>query len=486
MQVGHSASKFQRDFVGAGRRLFLAANLFAVIQTSSKMFSPIYSRLPLFVALSFFFALTAALIAIVPLGASPDEAAHWQYVEHIAQTGRLPVFQGAAPPAPGYEFHQPPLYYLLCAPLWKILGAGVQNYACRAVSMLCGLGTIALIWSAARLLFPQKPRVAPLAALFAALFPLHQAVSAGSNNDGLAGLLAAAIFFLIARMNLHGAARRDAWQFGLVAGLAILTKNTLLVLVFTGFIALVFATKKPNASVSLFPALGTALAIALLIGGPWLARNQILYGDPLALGAFSKAASAIGPGYAEFSPLLNFLTYTRAVLWMIFLTAWGFFGGPNSAVAATDPLSLGRIAGPRVPQLWLAPLMLACLSAPLLALLGLRRGADENKDERDPSRVTPWWLMGVLLIVLAWMQFTYAHFAGAQARYLHGALLPLSIFLAFGWQRLFQRAGHLVADTAPEWESTFEGRALHIASLAFGATLLILTLLNLFVWKTLV
>lgn len=426
------------------------------------------SKLPLFAALTLYFALTAALIARVPLGASPDEAAHWQYVEHIAQTARLPIFRGTPPPNPGYEFHQPPLYYLLCAPLWRLLGAGAQNYACRVVSMLCGLGTIALIWSAAQLLFPKTPRVAALAVLFAALLPLHQATGAGSNNDGLAGLLAAALFLLIARLSLNGVSRRAAWQFGIVAGLAILTKNTLLVLVFLGFVALIVAAKKPNATISLWPALGIATAVTLLIGGPWLARNQILYGDIFALGTFSRAAQASKqPGYVQFSPLLGFATYTRALLWMIFLTTWGFFGGPNSAVAITDPLSLGRIPGPRIPQLWLAPLVIMCVAAPLLAILGLRREKNEDESPVAPGVVTL-WIVGVVLIVLAWAQFAFAHFAGAQARYLHPALLPFCIFLALGWSRLFR------------------GKILPIASAILGATLLILTLLNLMLWKTLV
>lgn len=431
------------------------------------MISPVSKR-PLWIAFALYFALTAALIARVPLGASPDEAAHWQYVEHLAQLGTFPVFRGAAPPAPGYEFHQPPLYYLLCAPLWKLGGAGVQNYACRVVSMGCGLGALFFIWSATQLLFPRQPRVAGLAVGFGALFPLHQAVGAGSNNDGLAGLLAAALFFLMARLTQNGVTRRDVWQFGLAAGLAILTKNTLLVLIFSGFVALIFATKKPDSSVSTGFALGMSLGIALLIGGPWLARNQLLYGDPLALGAFSKAANAIGPGYAEFSPLLGVFTYARAVVWMIFLTAWGFFGGPNSAVAITDPLSLGKIPGPRVPQLWLAPLMIVCLGVPLLALLGLRRGEDAENSQRRASAVKPWWVFGVSLVVLAWAQFAFAHFAGAQARYLHTALLPLCVLLALGWGRLF------------------DGFALKIATVLVAVTLLILTLLNVLVWKTLV
>lgn len=436
---------------------------------------------PLTISLFVFFALTAALIARVPLGQSPDEAAHWQYVEHIAQIGNLPTFRGAAPPAPGYEFHQPPLYYLLCAPAWKIGGAGVQNYACRAVSLVCGLLTIALIWRAARLLFPDNWRVAGLAAGFSALFPLHQAVSAGSNNDSLAGLVSAALFYGMARPWIRGATKRDAWQIGLVAGCAILTKNTLLVVTATALISLFLAMRRPDSRVRPLTGMGIALGLMFLLGGPWLARNQVLYGDPLALRAFSAAANAIGPGFAEFSVVLDFFSYARALVWMIFLTAWGFFGGPNSAIAATEPLGLSQIPGPRVPQLYLAPLMLICLATPLLALLGLRR-LTTNDSQFQESQIddlangaaawrgaVKFWWVGMILIFLAWAQFAYAHFAGGQARYFHAALLPFCVLGAAGWSALWG-----------------EGRALVIASFLVAATLLLLTLLNVFGWKTLV
>ncbi len=436
---------------------------------------------PLILSLFAFFALTAALVASVPLGKSPDEAAHWQYVEHITQVGRLPVFKGAAPPAPGYEFHQPPLYYLLSAPAWKVGGAGVQNYACRAVSLLCGLLTIGVIWSAARLVFPRNFRVAAVAAGFAALFPMHQAVSAGSNNDSLAGLLAAMLFFLMAQIALSGAARRAVWQLGVVAGLSILTKNTLLVLVFVGFIALLSSTKKPNTKIELLPALGISLGITFALSGAWLWRNQSLYGDPLALGAFSAAATAGTPGFPEFSAVLGFFAYARGLGWMIFLTAWGFFGGPSGAVAASGPLSA---SGPRVTQLELAPLMLLCLLVPLGAVLGWRRIKNQEaqqevhfetadfvaSDAAISNRKTLFkvWRWGVALIIVAWAQFAYAHFSGGQARYLHGALLPFCVLGAAGWVGLWG-----------------QGRALKIASFLVGAALVLLTLLNVFNWKAL-
>lgn len=424
-----------------------------------------FPRWPLWASLLLYFALAAGLIAVVPPGATPDEAAHWQYVEHLAQLGTLPVFRGAAPPAPGYEFHQPPLYYLLCAPGWKVLGAGAQNYACRAVSLACGLLTIALIWGAARLVWPHERRIAASAAFLAALWPLHLGVGASSNNDALAGLVSAALFFVAARALKRGASWPDIWQTGALGGAAILSKTTCLPVAFVAFCALAVATRRAS-SVRVLPALGTALALALLVGGAWLARNQNLYGDPLALGAFGRAADAIGPGYPDFAPLgMSFAAYARGLLWILTLTAWGFFGGPNAAVAATGPLNA---AGPHAPGWMLLPLLI-CGLAPVAAALGWRNAARHNEDKAETRAIAALWALGALLVIAAWAQFAFEHFAGAQARYLHGALLPFCVLGAAGWRAFWG-----------------EGRAWWIASLSLGATLLALTLLNVLVWKTLV
>ncbi len=412
-----------------------------------------------------YFLLTAALIAAVPLGAAPDEAAHWQYVEHIAQTQTLPVFRAASANEPGYEFHQPPLYYLICAPLWKLLGAGVQNYACRVVSLLCGLGTIALIWSAARLVFPSNWRIAGAAAGIAALLPLHQGVGASSGNDALAGMICASLFFLIARCIVNGAAWRDVWQIGVVAGLGILTKNTALSVAIVALGALFWAARRENSRVSSSTALATAFGIALLVGGPILLRNHNLYGDPLGQSVFKAAFRQSSPGPQEMAEKygIDAVSYIRGFFWVAFFTTWGFFGGPNTAIEIAQPLSA---SGPRVPQLALSPLMALCALFPLACALGWRRIETLNDAQKTTLRV---WCIGILFVLLAWAQFAAQYFAGAQARYGHAALLPFCVLGAAGWVAL--------------WKG---GRALALASLVVGASLILLTLLNVFGWKTLV
>ena len=423
-------------------------------------------RHPLFLSLLAFLALGLALIVRVPLDKSPDEAAHWQYIEYIVANHALPVFRGQVPPAPGYEFHQPPLYYLLSAPGWAIAPAGIENYLARLVSLLCGAATLLFIWKSARLLFADDRAIAVLATALAALWPLHLGVSAGSNNDALAGLWSAALFWCGARALMRGATLRDAALIGLFVGLGALTKNTVLVV---GFVALAALLVAPPAEKSSSRAinLSVSLAVTFAVAGAWWARNTSIYGDPLALAAFSGAAGEASPGLALFAQagILSPFHYIRDMLWQIFLTSWGFFGGPSSAATATGSFNPRGIG---VRELWLLPLMLAFLLAPLASILGVRRTAQSLEIAPGQKRVLWFFGVGFALVALAWLQFALAHTAGGQARYFHAALLPMCILLAFGWRGLWP-------------EST-----LKTASWTMAALLLTMTLLNLLVWRTLV
>ena len=434
------------------------------------------SRAPLFGALLLYFVLTLALIARVPWGAAPDEAAHAQYIEAIAATRKLPVFAGQAPPNPGYEFHQPPLFYLIAAPLWAATPAGVQNYAGRALSLVFGLLTICVVWHAANLLFGRGSRASSLCTFGAALSPLHQGIGAGVNNDGLAGLWSACLFYLVARAWLGEPTKRLIVLTGLVAGLGALTKLTAFPLGLWAFVAVGAALGKRGARP--IPLLLPGLGIALLLAAPMLIRNQLLYGDPFAYGLFSRAATEGTPGFAFYAQNYGFtlFTYVRGMIWQLLMTAWGFFGGPNTASTLTGSFNA---RGPQMPDpLFLLPLLVV-VAVPLLAIWNARNGVEEGAfvanaptrndiiQARDNPRLTVslWWAVGVSLLVLLWMNFAFGHISGGQARYLHGALLPLTLLVGGGLART--RSGIL-------------------AACVLGLVMLGMTLANIFVWKTLV
>jgi hypothetical protein len=427
-------------------------------------------RLPLALCLFVYLVLTAALIFRVRLGDAPDETAHWQYVNYIAKYHALPVFQGQPPPQEGYEYHQPPLYYLICAPFWAALTGheAAQQLACRLVNLAFGLATLTLIWATARLLFPSRPGVALLATGYAALWPLHQAVGAASGNDALAGFLCAALFYLIARGIASDWGTRDVALTGLCMAAGLYTKNTCLVVAVAALGAVLLSSAQKRTLSRGVLSLVTVFAIAFMLALPLMFRNQVNYGDPFGIAAFQKAATLGTPGYPQFSVIITLPDYARGILLITLVNAWGIFGGPDRASRVIAPLSS---TGAHLPTWTLVPLLII-LAASALTGLGLYRSWNRTPETgREPwtTSVWRWWALGVGLIIVAWLQFSYNHLSGAQARYLHPALLPVCIIAAAGWAEFWGK-----------------GRNGVLASVVLGLVLLALSLGNILGWRTLV
>lgn len=421
--------------------------------------------------------LTALLIATVPINSAPDEGAHLEYVQYLAQEKAFPVFVPKGANFPGYEYHQPPLYYLLAVPSY-LLSPEVAPYGARVLSLLCGALALVFLWHSVRLLFPEDKLLAPFATGFAAVWPMHIAVGASAGNDALAGAMCAGMFWALARLarRVQGAeySWRDAALIGVFFGLGMLTKSTSLVVGVAAIGAtfhLLRGSRRPPAALG---AAAVAIAVALLISGWWLVRNTILYGDPLAAQIFDEAFKNSSPRPAAVIEAtgVSMLEYLRAILLILFATCWGFFGGPNTAVQMLNPFGT---RGPRFEAFSALPLMIFPLIATALALWGF--GKWKLRAWRmgiatyfaAPERVALWWWgVGFGLVILALARFNFIQYQ-AQARYLHPALLPMSLIFALGWRELLG-----------------EKLALRIFAFLFGLVLVLLTLWNAFGWKTLV
>ncbi|MBV9866750.1 MAG: hypothetical protein JO316_15455 [Abitibacteriaceae bacterium] len=429
-------------------------------------------RWALSVLLAVYIILTSLLILNVPINGAPDEAAHIQYVQHLATRGALPVFVPLGANYPGYEFHQPPLYYLLCLPLWKATGAGVQYYMCRLVSLLCGALTLVLLWRAVVALFPNDPRLPILTTGFAALWPLHQGVGASAANGALSCLFCSAVFYTIARASQRQWKMTDSLLAGAFVGCGILTATASLVMLFVAAGAawyFVSCDNEQGANDSPVYATAAVVGVALLISGWWLMRNQRLYGDALALGIFNQAFSKSNPGPAQFLTVFSLTTYLRAFLTILFCTAWGIFGGPETADKMMNPF---RQHGPRPEALPGLIFGLACMVATVLVVWGLIRFAKFWQTQPAAARAAlRWWSIGFILVLLSFVQFNL-HYYQAQARYLHPALLPIALAFGLGWREVFGDP----SNTKLCW----------LASSVFGVVLLVLSLWNALGWRTLV
>jgi hypothetical protein len=218
-------------------------------------------------------------------------------------------------------------------------------------------------------------------------------------------------------------------------------------------------------------ATSVALGVAVLLCGGWLARNAVLYGDPLAVRIFDAAfaSSASRRDFLQAATGAYGWEYFRAWLMICFATCWGCFGGPNTAIAMLNPFGS---RGPRFEAFSVLPVMFFPAAATLAALFGFAKWKwREWKSPALPilSKIALlWWGVALLLAVAVLFRFNLTYFQ-AQARYLHPALLPMALVFALGWREVFG-----------------EGRMLRVFAIGFGAILVLLTLWNAFGWKTLV
>ena len=248
----------------------------------------------------------------------------------------------------------------------------------------------------------------------------------------------------------------------------MLSKSTALVIAMAGIGASWHLARRNRSN----PAAPFIVAgVMFCICGLWLVRNTILYGDPLGARIFDEAFAS-SPSRKEFVQAATGATgfaYLRAWLTIAFATCWGFFGGPNTAIAMLNPFGS---RGPRFEAFSVLPLMIFPFATTIVAIFGtVKWKLREWKNPvlpMLPKIALIWWSLAFFGVVLVLWRFNLTYFQ-AQARYLHPAFLPMCLIFALGWRTIFGA-----------------GRALKIFSFGFGGVLLLITLWNVFGWKTLV
>ena len=180
-----------------------------------------------------------------PIFEASDEVSHYAVVQHLADTGALPVQQPGVKTPWDQEGSQPPLYYLLMSPLARLIdtrdaaarmyrnphaapgdpsldanrnliihspaedfpwrNTALAVHLIRFLSILMGAGTIVLSYLIARRIFPDRPSIPIGTALLIAFNPMFIFISASVNNDNLTILLTSLALYLGVRV---GTSRR--------------------------------------------------------------------------------------------------------------------------------------------------------------------------------------------------------------------------------------------------------------------------------------
>jgi 4-amino-4-deoxy-L-arabinose transferase-like glycosyltransferase len=289
------------------------------------------------------FLLVGAMYAVeIPPWQSPDEPAHYNYVSQVAK-GRLPVIEASdydeayrsrivSERFPAdlsiepltYEDWQPPLYYLLLAPVFRLSSGSLL--ALRFASLLIGLAVVVVTYCAAAELWPRQEWLPLTAAAFVAFLPQHVAGLATLNNDGLAELVVATILWLL----LRGARRPEtaAGQWALIGGLlgvGFLIKATVYLLLPVVAFALwhQYHSHRPALRRAAFKVALPALLLGLL----WWARNLAVYGGLDILGKGAHDRFVVGQlRTADWVGQLGTGPALRQFVVTTFQSFWGQFG----------------------------------------------------------------------------------------------------------------------------------------------------------------
>jgi 4-amino-4-deoxy-L-arabinose transferase-like glycosyltransferase len=410
--------------------------------------------------------LAGGYAAATPPWNNPDEPAHYNYVDHVARTGTLPILQ------PGdwdydllerlkhnrftsnervdslrYEGWQPPLYYLLAAQVYRAAPADSQLariQSLRAFDIALGAAILLVAYLVAREVFrpasPGPPRphslTPPLSEALALAVPIAMvgvpmftAMSAAITNDALANVLAALLTLALVRLVDRPATTRSALLLGVLLGLALLTKLSLVVFVPLGLAAMATgAWRRRQAARHLAHLALLALAVMFVVLAPWLIRQGLIYGwdDLLA----SKRHEVVVVGQPRFSGLS--WEYVRHWTTTFFHSFWAQFGWMG--IPATDWLY----------RTWGAVTLAAC--AGLFVRTARAMGGRAKPRSVDPR---PALLAALCIGMLVAILYYNLAFEQAQGRYLFPALPAICTLLVAGWSALlhirFSIAGPLLA-----------------------------------------
>ena len=372
------------------------------------------ANLPLWIIVAAYFLLGSLYLRATPHGRTPDEREHVRTIEQIARDGCCPVLE-VRDTWTDYEDHQPPLYYLLLAPLYRATDGDLD--ALRAATLLIGSGALFGAWSAMRALFPQQVWIAIGVTGFVAFLPQRLGMVVGVNNDALAESLAAALLALCLWW-LRPNSRVQPFWIGALAGVCLVTKLTLYPLLAAVALTLFWRSRRAERPWRALLRDGLAIAApALLIGGAFWLRNIVVYGFPDFLAQQrhdSLALSLSGQPTAE--------------QW---IAQRGVNGWLEDLIGTTFQSFWGQFGEMAVPMQSSTYHILHILTA--LAAIGALYTAISRARRLERSQWQALSVLAVALIGVAGAFFYYnLKFVQFQGRYLYPALLPIALFYVSG------------------------------------------------------
>lgn len=442
----------------------------------------------LVLVLILYLAVSSLFAVQTPAWQAPDEPAHYNYIAHIVNEAELPVLHWGdydqryldylkrkgfpsdrSIERVRYESYQPPLYYLSAAPVYWLSSGNLT--ALRLYNVLLGGMSILLTYLCLHTVFPHKHMITVGATAFAALLPMHVAVAAAVNNDGLAELLVLAALLTLLRWSrgvlfaspaqpyarlLAGTNWRSLCGLSILLGLGLLTKAYayfLLPLVTCAVLYVLWRqphvrwlqstdsteneasqTPHPEPRIAIrgwqrfrFAAVHTLWVVvpALCLGLPLWLRNMRHYGfwDPLGLNFHDRVV--IGQmTTAEWIAHHGSMSLIERGVDFTFKSFWGVFGW------------LGIFMDGRIYTALL--IFTGVLALGLLwGLVRLVSGPPDIEANSFQRWTGVFFVLMIGLVTFAYLWYNMK-FVQHQGRYFFWGLLPISTFVAIAWREVMR------------------------------------------------
>jgi hypothetical protein len=309
------------------------------------------------------------------LGVGRDYPDHVEYLKYVAEHRRLPEIAQAS------QNFQAPLFYLLAAALYQLLGAlGLEDPTAlrvlRVISLLSAVATLEVCYRLLRRVFPFAPAVQRVGLLMAASMPLLWFESPTVGNEPLAALLGAATALAALDLFQSRGRERSVRRFAAVGalwGLAALAKVSALVL--AAPLALGFAWWAWSARMPLRDTLLRALAVCgsfLAICGWFFVGNQLRYGKAV-IGGWDPQVGFEWWQFPGYRTIEQYTSFGEALHRPVFCLVQGLWDGLYAGL--WFDLLLGGVPNRLHAPTWNYDFAIAALAWALLPTLALVAGA---------------------------------------------------------------------------------------------------------------
>jgi hypothetical protein len=406
-------------------------------------------------------------ICKIPYYIGYDARDHFQYIQFIADNHRLPK------PTEGWEYFQPPLYYLVSAPLYRLVENRFPLETCvkllRLIPLLCGLAMIEICYRALRRAFPGRGDLQIVGTAVGGLLPMNLYMSQFISNEPFTAMMSALVVLSSVRVlsstgvspvsgdASHGRDARGTFRPELVAtglgfllGLAMLSKISAAALLPPVAGVIVYATARRGYRFA------RSIACVALLAAVAFACAAVHFRNWSNIGTGTSAIAGWDPSRVQwwqepgYRVPQHFLRFGRVLIHPIFNGARGLWDSLYATLWADGFLSgVGNYAQ-RPPWhytllqygVWLAVVPMLALLAGVMSLFR-RHSISEPKGALTETNRRPRAMIGFGVAVVACYLAAEVHlylmlpiYACGKASYMMGATPCFAILVAAGFDQL--------------------------------------------------